>query len=156
MEIYDFKLRSLDGSEIDMQDFRGKKLMLVNVASECGFTSQYEHLEALHQAHKDKLSIIGLPCNDFGNQEPGTAQEIAAFCTTKFSVSFTMTEKVGIIKQKHPIYAHLAELADKLSLPIEPDWNFCKYLIDEQGTLVTFHPSSVIPLDERILNWISS
>ncbi len=155
MEIFDFNIQSISGETLDLSSFKGKKMLLVNVASECGFTVQYAQLQELYEANKEQLIIIGLPCNDFGGQEPGTANEIQDFCKINYGVTFPITEKVGIINNTHPLYSWMAEQASKQGITNDVNWNFCKYLIDETGNVVGFHPSSVTPLDDQILQWLT-
>jgi len=152
--IYQFKVERIDGREISFEEFKGKKLMVVNVASECGYTSQYQQLEELYQEFKDKLEIVGFPSNDFGGQEPGTNAEINTFCTTNYGISFPMAAKVKI--NDHPIYQWLTKKSLNGKLDSEVAWNFQKYLIDENGNWFAFYPSSISPLDEKIIDWVSS
>lgn len=152
--IYNLKVEGIDGSEINFEDFKGKKLMLVNVASECGFTPQYQQLEELYKEFKDKLTVVGIPANNFGGQEPGTNAEIKAFCTLNYDISFPMTAKVDI--NEHPLYQWLTQKSLNGKLDSTVNWNFQKYLIDEKGQLITFYPSSIDPADEKILDWIIS
>ncbi len=154
MEIFDFNIQTISGETLDLSSFKGKKMLLVNVASECGFTVQYAQLQELYEANKEQLVVIGLPCNDFGGQEPGTASEIQHFCKINYGVSFPITEKVGIIHNTHPLYKWLEEQATEQGITNEVNWNFCKYLIDETGKVTGFHPSSVTPLDDQILQWL--
>ncbi|MFT5168389.1 MAG: glutathione peroxidase [Saprospiraceae bacterium] len=152
--IYQFKVEGIDGNEIRFEDFKGKKILVVNVASQCGYTPQYQQLEELYKEFKNKMIIIGFPSNDFGGQEPGTNAEIKTFCTLNYDISFPMAAKVKI--NEHPVYQWLTKktLNDKLDSQVA--WNFQKYLISENGQLVTFYPSSVDPLDEKIIDWILS
>jgi len=128
-------------------------MLIVNTASHCGFTGQYEDLQKLHELHGDKIAVLGFPSNDFGRQEPGNAQEIRSFCTKNYGVSFTMFEKVVVKgKDKAPLYQWLSDKSKNGWNDQEPAWNFSKYLIDENGNLLAFYPSSVNPLDEKILS----
>ena len=146
---YDFKLTSLEGEAVELSKYKGKKILVVNTASECGFTPQYKDLQQLHEAHGDKVAILGFPANNFGGQEPGSNQEIAAFCEKNYGVTFPMMEKVSVIgEDKHPLYTWLAENAPNQE---EPNWNFCKYLIDENGKVVAFFPSKAKPMGEEII-----
>lgn len=155
--IYDFKIEGIEGQDIKLDDFRDKKLIIVNVASYCGFTGQYAQLEELFLHHKDQLNIIGFPCNDFGNQEPGSEEEILQFCETNYDITFPLTQKITISGDGvHPIYQWLQQKELNGHLDSEVTWNFTKYLIDEQGQIVRCLPSSITPLDEIILNWINS
>jgi glutathione peroxidase len=137
----DIQLQTLDGKPFDTAALQGKAVLFVNVASKCGFTKQYTALQALHTQMKDKgLVIIGVPSNDFGGQEPGSAEEIAAFCSGTYGVDFPLTEKISVKgAQKHPLYAWLAEGRG------EPKWNFHKYLVDRGGKVVGEFPSRVAP-----------
>lgn len=145
-QIPDFIIRKINGQEIHLKDLRGKKILLVNVASECGFTPQYPELEKLYQENKDKLVIIGFPSNEFGKQEPGTNKEIQSFCEINYGVTFPISEKVEV-KSDHKcdLYEWLAN-PDKNGWNSKiPAWNFCKYLIDENGFLMAYYPSHVVP-----------
>ena len=145
--IYDFKMHALDGKEVDFQAYKGRTLLLVNVASKCGFTPQYADLEKLHEEYGDKVVVLGFPANNFGGQEPGTAQEIAAFCEKNYGVKFQMFEKISVKgEDRHPLYTWLAAKSGE-----EPTWNFCKYLVKPDGT-VKFYASKVNPLDSKILS----
>ena len=150
--IYNFKVDSLDGGTINFADFKGKKILIVNTASECGFTGQYKDLEALYQKYKDKLVIIGFPTNDFGHQDPGTNQEIAAFCKKNYSVSFPMAAKI-IVKgeETHPLYKWLTTKEMNGYSDSEVKWNFQKYLLDEKGNLIAVFKSKTNPLSEEII-----
>lgn len=145
--IYDFKMNSLDGKRIDFAQYRGKNLLIVNVASKCGFTPQYADLEKLHEEFGDKVVILGFPANNFGGQEPGTSLQIAEFCQKNYGVKFQMFEKISVKgDDQHPLYQWLKEKTGQ-----EPTWNFCKYLVKPDGT-VKFFPSKVKPLDQEIVN----
>lgn len=145
--IYDFKVNSLEGEEIDFERYRGKNLLIVNVASKCGFTPQYADLEKLHEEFGDQVVVLGFPANNFGSQEPGTNLEIAEFCQKNYGVKFQMFEKISVKgADQHPLYQWLKDKTGQ-----EPTWNFCKYLVKPDGT-VKFFPSKVKPLDQEILN----
>lgn len=145
--IYDFKIRSIDGDLIDFSRYKGKNLLIVNVASKCGYTPQYADLEKLHENYGDKVVVLGFPANNFGNQEPGTNAEIAEFCQKNYGVKFQMFEKISVKgDDQHPLYKWLKEKTGQ-----EPTWNFCKYLVKPDGT-VKFFPSKVKPLDAQILD----
>lgn len=145
--IYDFKINSIDGKEIDFAQYKGKNLLIVNVASKCGYTPQYADLEKLHEQFGDKVVVLGFPANNFGSQEPGTNTEIAEFCQKNFGVKFQMFEKVSVKgDDQHPLYQFLKEKTGQ-----EPSWNFCKYLVKPDGT-VKFFSSKVKPLDGEIVN----
>ncbi|MBA2330855.1 MAG: glutathione peroxidase [Flavisolibacter sp.] len=150
--IYDFKVNGLEGKEIDFSAFKGKNLLIVNTASKCGYTYQYEDLEKLSQRYKDKLVVIGFPANNFGEQEPGSNEEIVDFCKRNYGVTFLMAEKVSVMgNDAHPIFKYLTEEAKKIGTQ-DPviKWNFTKFLIDKNGKLVKVFPSKVKPLDEEI------
>lgn len=152
--IYDIKVNALDGKTYDLSQLKGKKILIVNTASECGFTPQYEDLEALHKKHGDKLVILGFPCNDFGGQEPGSAEKIQNFCSTKFHTTFQLMEKVNIKKDTHPLYKWLTDPAKNGWNDKSPSWNFCKYLISEKGELLKFYPSTVKPMSSEIVDML--
>lgn len=155
--IHQFKVAGINGKEVNFAHFKGKKIIVVNVASECGYTSQYQQLQELYKEFQDKLVIVGIPSNDFGGQEPGSNEEIQAFCTLNFGVKFPMTTKVAILgASPHPIYQWLTSKAQNGVLESEVSWNFQKYLLDESGQLVQFYPSSVSPFDDAILEWLTN
>ena len=146
-DFYDFKLKSLDGEEIDFSRYKGKKVLLVNVASECGYTPQYAGLQKLHKEYGQKVAVLGFPANNFGGQEPGTDQQIADFCQKNFGVDFQMFSKISVKgEDQHPLYQWLRKETGQ-----EPGWNFSKYLIDENGKVIGFYPSDVKPTDEQIV-----
>lgn len=150
--IHDYKIQALDSPEnIDLSEYRGKKILIVNVASECGFTPQYEGLQKLYDTYKDKLVVIGFPCNQFGGQEPGEESLIQKFCSSNYRVTFPMTTKVDVKgNDQHPVYAWLTSKDKNGVGDFRVTWNFNKFLIDEKGTLVKYFPSSVKPMDEAI------
>ena len=150
--IHQFKVRDITGGEIDFQTFKGKKIIVVNVASECGFTPQYQQLQELYQEFSDKLVIVGFPANNFGGQEPGSDQEIQTFCQTRFNVSFPMASKIDI--HTAPVYQWLTQASLNGVSDSEVSWNFQKYLLNESGTLEKVLPSSVSPLDDEVLHWL--
>jgi glutathione peroxidase len=151
--IHTFKTESIEGGELDFSRFAGKKIMVVNVASECGYTPQYQQLQELYEAFEDKLVIVGFPANNFGGQEPGDNQEIYSFCTRRFGVTFPLAAKIDVTT--HPVYRWLTNIAENGVLDSEVTWNFQKYLLDESGRLVRSLPSSVSPTDEMVLNWLA-
>ena len=155
--IHKFSVEGISGEDIDFANFKGKKILVVNVASECGYTPQYQQLQELYEAFSDKLVIVGFPSNDFGAQEPGTNAEIKAFCSLKYGVKFPMAAKISTLKpNSHPIYEWLCKKVENGKLDSLVEWNFNKYLLDEDGHLVAFYPSAVDPFDEKILNWITN
>ena len=151
--IYNFKIQALDSDEmIDFKDFEGKKILLVNVASKCGYTSQYADLEKLYKTYEDQLVIIGFPCNQFLGQEPGSEEEIAAFCSANYGVTFPMTTKIDVKgKDQHEIYKWLTSKSLNGKGDYKIKWNFNKFLIDENGQLIDYFPSGVKPFDEKIV-----
>jgi glutathione peroxidase len=153
--IYDFKVPGLDG-EIDFSKYKGKKIMIVNTASQCGNTPQYKELETLYEKYKDKLVIIGFPANNFGGQEPGSNAEIKQFCTKEFSVTFPMAEKISVKgDDTHALYKYLKEQAAAKGLEDPVKWNFGKFLLDEKGNLIaTFSPKTQ-PMSEEILKYLN-
>ena len=145
---YDLKTMTLEGKPADLAQYKGKVSLVVNVASKCGYTPQYAGLEKLHRDMKGRgVNVLGFPSNDFGGQEPGTAQEIATFCKLTYDVTFPMFEKVVTKKgpEQSPVYSFLGASGDL------PAWNFSKYVIDKQGKIVAFFPSKVTPDDPQVL-----
>ncbi len=146
--IYDFKMKSLEGKEIDFAQYKGKNLLIVNTASKCGYTYQYEDLEKLHELYGDKVTVLGFPANNFLWQEPGGSEEIAAFCQRNYGVKFQMFDKISVKgSDASPLYKWLKAKSGK-----SPSWNFCKYVIDKSGKVVGFFPSKVKPLDKEIVD----
>ena len=147
--LYDFKLNTLDGKAIDFSQYKGKTLLIVNTASECGFTPQYTELQKLHEAFGNKVTILGFPANNFGGQEPGSNAQIASFCQKNYGVTFQMFEKISVKgSDQHALYALLKEKTGS-----EPSWNFCKYLVKPDGT-IKFFASKVNPMDKQITDEI--
>jgi len=147
--LYDFKMNSLDGELIDFSVYKGKTLLIVNVASKCGYTPQYADLQQMQDQYGSKVVILGFPANNFGGQEPGTSIEIAQFCEKNYGVTFQMFEKISVKgSDQHPLYQFLKEKTGQ-----EPSWNFCKYLVKPDGA-IKFYPSKVKPLDKEILDEI--
>ncbi len=154
--IYDTALLDINGQPFDLTQFKGKKILLVNTASACGLTPQYAQLQELHLAHGDKLAVVGLPCNDFAGQEPGTAEEIVTFCETHFSVTFPLTQKVFIKGENiSPIYQYLTKLSQNGKQDSEVSWNFQKYLIDENGLLEAVFAPTIEVISEEFLKHIA-
>jgi len=148
--VYDFKVDGLTGGKIDLSQYKGKKILIVNTASKCGYTPQYKELEELYEKYKDKVVVIGFPANNFLWQEPGTNSEIAEFCTKNYSVTFLMAAKISVKgKDMHPLFKWLIEQPN-------PDftggikWNFEKFLLDENGKLIHRYRSAVNPMSEEI------
>ena len=149
--IYDMNISSLMGDDIDMKTLKGKKVLFVNVASKCGYTPQYAELQKLSETHGDKVTVIGLPCNQFGGQEPGSAEEIASFCEKNYGVTFTITEKIDVKgNEQHPLYAWLTQKKLNGVEDSEVQWNFQKYLVSEKGELLEVYSSSVKPMSEEL------
>lgn len=152
--IHEFKFSSIDGAEHSFSEFAGKKIMIVNTASECGFTKQYEGLQALHERYQDKLVIVGFPANNFGQQEPGANEEIATFCKLNYGVTFLMAEKVSVTgEDMHPVFSWLCAQTNP-DFTGEIKWNFEKFLLDSTGKLVGRHRSAVKPDDQKIIEFI--
>ena len=152
VSIYDYKVTALDGTLINMADFKGKKILIVNTASKCKFTAQYEALEKLYLSHKDKLVIVGFPSNNFFFQEPTGNAQIAEFCTKNYGVTFPMAAKISVKgKNKAPIYTWLTEKRYNHFEDSRVKWNFQKYLIDEQGKMVAIFYSNTSPDSPEVL-----
>ncbi|MCX2679318.1 glutathione peroxidase [Galbibacter sp. EGI 63066] len=154
--IYQFKVEDLYGEEFDFSQLKGKKIMVVNTASECGLTPQYENLQELYETFKDdNFVIVGFPANNFGGQEPGSNKEIAAFCKENYGVTFPMMAKISVKGDDiHPVYQFLTQESKNGFQDSEVEWNFQKYLIDEQGYLVDVISPRTLPIDEKIISWI--
>lgn len=149
--VYNFKVEALDGGMIDFSKYKGKKILIVNTASKCGNTPQYEALEKLYQEYKSKLVIIGFPANNFGGQEPGTNAEIKEFCSSTYKVTFPMAAKISVKGDDiHPLYQWLTSKEKNGVLDAEVKWNFNKFLLNEKGELIAYFPSKVLPLSEEI------
>lgn len=151
-KLYSISIHTLSGLPFSFENYKGKKILIVNVASQCGLTPQYAQLQELQKEFGDKLQVIGVPCNDFGAQEPGTANEISTFCETNYHITFPLTEKVKCTgADKHPLYQLLTQKELNGHSDSEVVWNFQKYLIDESGQLIAhFHPT-IEPLSEELL-----
>lgn len=154
--IYDFKVPGLDGSNIDFAGFKGKKILIVNTASMCGNTPQYEGLESMYKKYKDKLVIVGFPANNFGGQEPGSNSEIKEFCKKNYGVSFPMAEKVSVKgEDTHALYKYLKSEAAAKGMTDPVTWNFGKFLVNEKGELIaTFGPRTQ-PDSPEILKYLN-
>ncbi|MBK6629302.1 MAG: glutathione peroxidase [Flavobacteriales bacterium] len=155
-EFHTLAATTIDGKPFPFEQLKGRKVIIVNTASECGYTPQYAELQELYAAHKDRgLVVLGFPSNDFGGQEPGAEAEIAAFCAKNYGVSFPLMSKVRTTgAEQHPVYAWLTHSDRNGVLNTEVKWNFHKFLIDEQGVLQKDLPSSVSPLDPAVLAWV--
>lgn len=149
--IHQFKVPSIDGKTIDFSKYKGKKILIVNTASECGYTPQYSDLERLHKTHGSKVVVIGFPANNFGGQEPGSNAEIKEFCKKNYGVSFVMAEKVSVKGSDiHPLFTWLTKKSANGIMDAEIKWNFTKFLLDEKGQLIKVFPSGVNPMSEEI------
>ncbi len=147
--LYDFKMTTLMGDQkIDLGQYKGKKVVLINVASKCGFTPQYSDWEAFHKKYGDEIVVLGFPANNFGGQEPGTNAEISTFCQKNYGVSFQLFDKIDVVgKMQHPLYKWLSNKSLNGWNDKAPTWNFCKYVVDEEGRLTHFFASAVKPTD---------
>jgi glutathione peroxidase len=149
--IYDFNVKSIDGKEIDFRAFKGKWILIVNTASNCGFTPQYKDLQKLHVEYQHKVVVLGFPANNFLWQEPGSNEEIEKFCEINFGVTFPISQKISVKgKDKHPLYKWLEAKTGR-----SPSWNFCKYLVDKDGDVITYYSSNMNPLDKEIIDKIT-
>jgi glutathione peroxidase len=152
VSIYTLKDTAIDGTSFDFEKLRGKKIMLVNTASDCGYTSQYDDLQKLSELYKDNLVVIGFPANDFKDQEKGTDEEIASFCKKNFGVSFPLMQKSSVIKgaNQNKIFEWLTNSTKNGWSNQQPSWNFCKFIVDEQGRLTHFFGSTIEPLGKEV------
>ncbi len=170
--IYDFKVAGLEGGELDFAQYKGKKILIVNTASECGNTGQYKELEALYKKYKGNLVVVGFPANNFGGQEPGTNEEIKEFCTKNYGVTFPMAQKVSVKGDDiHPLFKWLVDQSKEMAKNVSPanskdwawknflqnpvSWNFTKFLVDENGKLVTVFHNKVEPMNEEITAYLN-
>lgn len=153
MNFYQLSIALNNGQTISMEQFKGKKLLLVNTASACGYTGQYAELEELYKKYKDQLVIIGFPANDFKQQEQKNDDEIAEFCKVNYGVTFLLAKKSAVIKsaEQNPVFAWLSDKEKNGWNDQEPTWNFCKYLVNEEGILEAFFPQTVSPLDKSVV-----
>jgi glutathione peroxidase len=156
--IYQFKVTDLSGKEFDFASLKGKKILVVNTASKCGLTPQYENLQTIYDQYKDKnLVIVGFPANNFASQEPGTSEEIATFCQKNYGVTFPMMDKISVKgDDMAPIYQFLTEKSKNGLEDSEVQWNFQKYLIDENGHLAKVVSPKTLPTDPEIVDWIKA
>lgn len=153
--IYDININSLQGKAINLKDFKGKHLLFVNVASKCGFTPQYKGLEKLFKDYKENLQVIGVPCNQFGSQEPGNANDIEEFCEVNYGVSFLMTEKIDVKgSNQHPLYSWLTKKDFNGKKNSSVKWNFQKYLVDDDGNLIDYYFSITKPTSSKIIKYL--
>ena len=155
MPVYDISINDIEGKEINLNDFKGKYVLFVNVASNCGFTRQYKDLQTLYDKYKDELVVVGVPCNQFGGQEPGDEEQISIFCSEKYNVTFPMTEKIAVRgSNQHPLYKWLTskDLNGRKNSSVK--WNFQKYLVDKDGNLIDYWYSLTNPTSSKITNYI--
>lgn len=151
MNLTDIKINTLQGKELNFADFKGKKILFVNVASKCGFTPQYKGLQESYDTNKDKLVVIGVPCNQFGGQEAGSALEIEQFCEVNYGVTFPITEKIEVKgDNQHPLYQFLTKKENNGVKNSSVKWNFQKYLVDENGVLIDYWYSMTKPNSKKI------
>lgn len=149
--VYDIQVEDIHGNSMNLSQFKGRKMLIVNTASECGFTPQYKQLQELFDKYGDKIVVLAFPSNDFGAQEPADNQTINEFCQVRFGVSFPLFAKISVKgPAKHPLYAWLSDASQNGWNNQEPAWNFCKYFVDEDGHLLNYFNSSVDPLDKQI------
>ena len=155
-DFYSLSCKTIERNDYDFNQLKGKRVLIVNTASECGFTPQYKGLQKLHEQYGESLTIIGFPCNDFGNQESGSSEEINSFCSKNYGVSFQMMEKVSIKGDApHPVYVWLLNKSENGVADHTVRWNFHKFLIDEDGSLVGSYKSGVKPTDNQIISFAS-
>lgn len=153
--IHNFKVAGIDGKQINLSAYKGKKILIVNTASKCGYTPQYESLQKVYDQYKDKLVILGFPCNQFGGQEPGTNEEIVTFCKQNYGVNFPLADKIDVKGANiAPIYQWLTQKAKNGVLDATISWNFNKFLLDENGKMLAYFPSNIKPDSEAILTYL--
>jgi glutathione peroxidase len=151
--IHSFTVKGIDGKEIKLASFKGKKILVVNTASKCGYTPQYEALEKVYEQYKDKLVIIGFPCNQFGGQEPGSNEEIVEFCKKNYGVTFPLADKIDVKgTNTAAIYQWLTQKSKNGVLDASISWNFNKFLLDENGKMIAYYPSNITPDNQAILS----
>ena len=153
--LHHFKLKSLNGEEVSLGEYKGRHLLIVNVASFCGYTPQYAELQKLHEQYGDRVAVLGFPANNFMGQEPGSSASIAEFCEANYGVTFPMFGKISVTgDDQHPLYQWLSTPEANGWNAETPSWNFCKYLVDADGNLIKFFGSAISPLDAEILSTI--
>lgn len=153
--IYDFTLKAIDGKEISLAQYKGKKVLLVNTASECGYTPQYEALQKFHEKYGEKVVVLGFPANNFGGQEPGEDAQIASFCKKNYGVTFQLFSKISVAgADQHELYKWLSTKTENGWNDQAPKWNFCKYLVNENGELTKYFGSSVKPFDAELVSLV--
>lgn len=157
VSFYSLHAKDNKGNDVNFEQFRGKKILIVNTASDCGFTPQYESLEELYKEYKGKLLILAFPANDFGEQEKGSNEEIASFCKINYGVTFPLMQKGTVVKssKQNEVFKWLTDKSKNGWNEQEPTWNFCKYLIDENGVLTNFYNSSVSPVSEEVIDAVN-
>lgn len=157
ISFYSLHAKDNKGNDVNFEQYRGKKIMIVNTASDCGYTPQYESLEELYKEYKDKLLILAFPANDFGEQEKGTNEEIESFCKINYGVTFPLMQKSTVVKsnEQNEVFKWLSDKSKNGWNEQEPTWNFCKYLIDENGVLTNFYNSSVSPVSEEVIDAVN-
>lgn len=150
--VYDFTVKDINGKDVSLSQYKGKKLLIVNTASECGYTPQYKELEELYKKYSDRVTVLGFPANNFGGQEPGTDAQIATFCEKNYGVTFPLFSKISVKGvDTAPLYQFLSNQAQNGAVSDAPTWNFCKYLVDEQGHVLKFYPSKVKPMSDELV-----
>lgn len=156
VSLYDLTIQLNNGKLLNLSELKGRKILFVNTASNCGYTAQYGELETLYSTHRDKLEVIGFPANDFKQQEPLDDAAIAEFCKINFGVSFPLAQKSTVIKEtgQHPVFSWLTHKEQNGWCDQQPLWNFCKYLVDEEGKLIAFFAQSISPLQEELVKLI--
>lgn len=153
--VHDFVVKDINGKDVNLSQFKGKKMLIVNVASECGYTPQYSDLEKLHELYGNKIAVLGFPANNFGGQEPGTNSDIATFCKKNYGVQFMMFSKVSVKgDDQAPLFKYLSNKSENGVTDQAPSWNFCKYLIDENGKIIKFFKSGTNPLSSEITDYL--
>ncbi|MCE2847039.1 MAG: glutathione peroxidase [Sphingobacteriales bacterium] len=151
VSVYDLPIQTMDGSTSTLEAYKGRKILVVNTASECGFTPQYTEMQSLHETHADHIAVLAFPCNQFGAQEPGDNQAVMSFCESRFGVNFPVYAKCDVVgEHASPLFSWLSDPAQNGWNSQTPTWNFCKYVIDEEGRLLSVLGPSVSPLDPSI------
>jgi glutathione peroxidase len=157
VSFYSLQAQTNSGRTISFEQYRGKLILLVNLASYCGYTDQYAELEKLHQSYSGKIEVLGFPSNDFGSQEPGSDEEIEQFCKVNYGVTFSLFKKDHVSgEQQQPVYAWLSKADQNGWNDKAPSWNFCKYLVNDEGVLLHYFSAAVSPLDERIVGELTA